>query len=74
MKLKRSSLESSAPADGKSGGAFISARHRNPEEQGMVVKRKPDIIGGICAILAFLILAVTTALLYLTWDEFVKYG
>jgi hypothetical protein len=69
MKLKRSSLDNSASAEAKAGGAFISARHRNPEEQVAVAKRKPDMIGGICAILAFFILAVTIALLYLTWNE-----
>jgi hypothetical protein len=68
MKLKRSSLESSASAEAKAGGAFISARHRNPEEQVQVAARKPDMIGGICAILATLILAATVAILYLTWD------
>jgi hypothetical protein len=74
MKLKRSSLENSAPSDAKAGGAFISARLRNPEEQVAVAKRKPDIIGGVCAILATIILAVTVAFLYMTWDTFVKYG
>ena len=69
MKLKRSSLESSAPSDAKAGGAFISARHRNPEEQVAVAKRKPDIIGGVCAILAFFILTVTIAVLYMTWND-----
>jgi hypothetical protein len=68
MKLKRSSLENTTPSDPKAGGAFISARLRNPEEQVAVVKRKPDIIGFVCAILAFFILAVTVAFLYMTWD------
>jgi len=68
MKLKRSSLESSAPVDAKAGGAFISARHRNPEDQVAVATSKPDMIGGICAILATLILVATVAFLYLTWD------
>jgi hypothetical protein len=69
MKLKRSSLESSAPADAKAGGAFISARHRNPEDQVAVVTRKSDMIGGICAILATLIMVATVAILYLTWND-----
>jgi len=68
MKLKRSSLESSGPAEAKAGGAFISARHRNPEEQLAVVARKPDMIGSICAILATFVLIATVAFLYLTWD------
>ena len=68
MKLKRSSLENSASSDPKAGGAFISARLRNPEDQVAVAKRKPDMIGGICAILATIILAATVAVLYLTWD------
>jgi hypothetical protein len=69
MKLKRSSLESSEPADAKAGGAFISARHRNPEDQVAVVTRKSDMIGGICAILATLIMVATVAILYLTWND-----
>jgi hypothetical protein len=68
MKLKRSSLESSASSDPKTSGAFISARHRNPEDQVAVVTRKSDMIGGICAILATFILIATVAFLYLTWD------
>jgi len=68
MKLKKSSLENPAPSEAKAGGAFISARHRNPEEQLAVAKRKPDIIGGVCAILATLALIGTVLFLYLTWD------
>jgi hypothetical protein len=68
MKLKRSSLENLPTNETKSGGAFISARHRNPEEEMALVTRKPDIIGAVCAILATVIMAATAVILYMNWD------
>lgn len=68
MKLKRSSLESSPASEPKAGGAFISARHRNPEEEMAMVTSKPDIFGAVCAILATVILVATAVILYMNWD------
>jgi hypothetical protein len=68
MKLKRSSLDNSASNEPKSGGAFISARHRNPEEEMAMVSRKPDIFGAVCAILATVLLVATAVILYMNWD------
>lgn len=70
MKLKKSSgdtaQEETKPA---SGGAFISARHRNPvEEVAAQGSGAGDKVGGICAILATVFLAVITFLLYTNWD------
>lgn len=71
MKLKKSSNEPSSE-EGKTaagGGAFISARLRNPADeiaaQGGSGK---DTLGGICAIVATLLLLAITALLYFNWD------
>jgi hypothetical protein len=71
MKLKKSSNESAAeeskPTVG--GGAFISARHRNPsEELAVQPKGTGDMVGGICAVVATVMLMVITALLYLNWE------
>jgi hypothetical protein len=68
MKLKRSSLENQPSGEPKAGGAFISARHRNPEEEMAMTTRKPDIFGAICAIVATVVLAATAVILYLNWE------
>jgi hypothetical protein len=68
MKLKRTNPENQPASEPKSGGAFISARHRNPEEEMAMVTSKPDIIGSVCAILATVILAATAVILYMNWD------
>jgi hypothetical protein len=68
MKLKRSSLDNAASNEPKSGGAFISARHRNPEEEMAMVSRKPDVFGAVCAILATVLLVATAVILYMNWD------
>jgi hypothetical protein len=68
MKLKRSSLDNAASNEPKSGGAFISARHRNPEEEMAKAARKPDTFGAVCAILATVILVATAVILYMNWD------
>ena len=70
MKLKKSSgdavQEEAKPA---SGGAFLSARFRNPaEEVAAQSSGAGDKVGGICAILATVFLAVITFLLYANWD------
>lgn len=33
-----------------------------------MARRKPDIVGGVCAILATIILAATAVILYMNWD------
>ncbi|MEI6647806.1 MAG: hypothetical protein WCP12_17350 [bacterium] len=68
MKLKRSSLENLPASEPKAGGAFISARHRNPEEEIALVARKPDILGAVCAILATGVMFATVVILYMNWD------
>ena len=61
-------MENQQTSEPKAGGAFISARHRNPEEEMALVTRKPDIFGAVCAILATVIMAVTAVILYMNWD------
>jgi hypothetical protein len=60
-------VEEAKPAP---GGAFISARLRNPAEELAAAKGKSgsDVIGGICAIVALVLMAVVTVLLYFNWD------
>lgn len=54
---------------------YIAARLRNPSEMDLVPKAKPksDILGGIFAILSFLVAVVTLFVLYTDWDGFTKY-
>lgn len=55
---------------------FIAARLRNPAEAAAAKKTavaKTDWIGGICAIIAFVLAIVTTTFLYLEWDLLTKY-
>jgi hypothetical protein len=70
MKLKKSSGEAvQEEAKPASGGAFISARLRNPaEELAAQGAGAGDKIGGICAVLATVFLAIITFLLYANWD------
>lgn len=61
-----------APEEAKSaggGGAFISARLRNPaDEVAAQSKGAGDLVGGICAIIATVMMLIITALLYVNWD------
>ena len=70
MKLKKSSLdavEEAKPAG--TGGAFISARLRNPaEELAAQNQGAGDKLGGICAIVATILLAAIAGMLYVNWD------
>jgi hypothetical protein len=72
MKLKRSSKEAAPVADETkpaSGGAFISARLRNPaEEVAAQAKSSSDTVGGVCAIIATVMMIAVAALLYMNWD------
>lgn len=71
MKLKKSSLEQveAEVATQQPGGAFISARYRNPAEEAPVeVSNTGDKIGMICAVLTTIILIAITAMLYMNWD------
>ncbi len=54
---------------------FIAARLRNPAEVAAAQPRaaKPDWVGGVCAILSFLVAVATTLFLYLEWDALTKY-
>lgn len=70
MKLKKSSVEAAEAAAPAVGGAFISERLRNPAEE-LAVQASPgagDKIGGICAIIATVLLAVITFMLYANWN------
>ena len=55
---------------GESGGAFISARLRNPEAEVVATKSKQDIIGGVFAILATVVLLLVVVVLYMNFTEF----
>lgn len=71
MKLKKSSLDAAEETKtaGGGGGAFISARLRNPaEEQAAQGSGDADKIGGVCAIITAVILAIITFMLYANWD------
>jgi hypothetical protein len=71
MKLKKSSLDAveAAKTPGSDGGAFISARLRNPaEEMAAQSSGGSDKIGGICAIITTVILAIITFMLYTNWN------
>ena len=69
MKLKKSSLDAAEETKAAPGGAFISARLRNPaEEQAAQGSGAGDKIGGICAIITTVILAIITFMLYANWD------
>ncbi len=56
---------------------FIAARLRNPAEEAAAkpvkAKSKTDWIGGIVAILSFIVAAVTTFLLYTEWEQLTRY-
>ena len=56
---------------------FIAARLRNPAEEAAAkpvkAKSKTDWIGGVVAILAFIVAAVTTFLLWSEWAQLSKY-
>ena len=55
--------------EGKTGGAFISARFRNPEAEIAAARSRPDIIGGVFAIVATILLLATTVVVYMNWAE-----
>ena len=55
-------------ADEGKGGAFISARFRNPEAEIAASRSKPDVVGAIFAIIATVLLLVTTIVVYMNWD------
>ena len=70
MKLKKSSIEAvTEEAHAAGGGAFISARLRNPaDELAAQSAGGSDTVYGVCAIIATVAMAVATALLYMNWD------
>jgi len=71
MKLKKSSIEAAEEAKpaAATGGAFISARLRNPADEVAVSSSDAgDKIGGICAIVATVLLAVIVGMLYMNWN------
>ena len=73
MKLKKSSIEAFEKAEpAAAGGAFISARLRNPADEvaaGKTAKSGGDVVGGICAIVALILIAITAVLLYVDWNS-----
>lgn len=56
---------------------FIAARLRNPVEEAAAKKTtataKTDWIGGVCAIISFILAVATTTFLYLEWDLLTNY-
>ena len=56
------------------GGAFISSRLRNPEAEIAASRGKPDIVGGIFAIIATLLLLAVAIIAYMNWDELSKWA
>lgn len=56
---------------------FIAARLRNPVEEAAAkkttAKAKTDWIGGVCAIISFILAVATTTFLYLEWDLLTNY-
>jgi len=50
------------------GGAFLSARFRNPEAELAAARERPDVVGAVFAIIATLLLLATAAMLYMNWD------
>ncbi len=69
MKLKKSSVEAVEESKPAGGGAFISARLRNPAEEIAAANPsgKGDLWAGIFAIVAVVLMAVITLLLYFNW-------
>jgi len=65
MKMKKPMEQSG----GEAGGAFISARFRNPEAEIMAARSKPDIVGAVFAIIATLLLLATAVVAYMNWDH-----
>jgi len=68
MKLKKPTDQMGAD-EGKAGGAFISSRFRNPEAEIAASRGKPDIVGGIFAIIATLLLLATAIVIYINWND-----
>lgn len=70
MKLKRSSLEAvPEEAHAAGGGAFISARLRNPaDELAAQSSGSGDTLYGVFAIIATVAMAIASALLYMNWE------
>lgn len=53
---------------------FIAARLRNPAEaKPRAATVKTDWIGGVCAIVAFLLAAAVTTFLFLEWQILTQY-
>jgi len=67
MKLKKS-IDSMGADEGKTGGAFISSRLRNPEAEIAAMRSKPDIVGGVFAIIATILMLLTAVVVYMNWD------
>ena len=72
MKLKKRSVEEvaeEAKAGAPAGGAFISARLRNPaDDLASQSQGAGDTLGGICAIIATVLMAGVTFLLYFSLE------
>jgi len=68
MKLKKN-LDPMGADEGKQGGAFISSRLRNPEAELAAMRSKPDVVGGVFAIIATVLLLATAVVVYMNWTE-----
>lgn len=66
MKLKKSQTNDTVGANPAQGGAFLSSRHRNPaEELALHGSGSGGKVGGICALIATIMLAAISFLLYM---------
>ena len=65
MKMKKPIEQTGA----ESGGAFISARLRNPEAELAAAKSTPDILGAVFAIIATVLLLLVTVVVFMNWSE-----
>ncbi len=70
MKIKKSSLEQVSE---ETGGAYISSRFRNPQDEVAASDGK-DTPFGIVAIIATLIMIAVAVVLYLNLDFFQQTG
>ncbi|MFO7936773.1 MAG: hypothetical protein R6V06_04105 [Kiritimatiellia bacterium] len=74
MKLKKSSLEGAHEESQQSGGAYISKRLRNPNEEETASTAVNETVYGIAAIAATLAMFAVMVILYLNLQAFANSG
>ena len=60
--------ETDTQADSNRPGAFISERHRNPEEMMVQRSQGNNLLAGICAIVATVVFIALLVLLWTDWS------